>query len=95
MIRNFALLKLKSDTRPDQVNTLIEAMRRLTVPGMSGLTVHRDAALRPGNSDVVIVCDLEDEEAYRRYDSDEEHNRIRSELVAPITERVERIQVRI
>jgi hypothetical protein len=95
MIRNFAILKLRSDVRPDQVDVLIEAMRRLRVIGMSGLIVHRDASLRPGNCDVLIVCDLEDEEAYRRYDSDEEHNRIRRELLAPITERAERIQVRL
>jgi Stress responsive A/B Barrel Domain len=95
MIRNFAILKLRSEIRPDQIDALVEAMRRLEVKGMSGLVVHRDAALRPGNCDVLVVCDLEDDEAYRRYDSDEEHNRIRRELVAPITERAERIQVRL
>ena len=95
MIRNFALLKLRSDVPPDQVDSMFEAMRRLSVKGMSGLIVHRDAALRPGNCDVLVVCDLEDEEAYQRYDSDEEHNRIRRELVAPMTERVERIQIRM
>jgi hypothetical protein len=94
MIRNFVILKLRSDVRPDQIDALLEAMGRLTVKGMSGLIVYRDAALRPGNCDVLVVCDLEDEEAYRRYDSDEEHNRIRRELVAPMTERAERIQVR-
>ncbi|HXC79671.1 MAG TPA: Dabb family protein [Candidatus Acidoferrum sp.] len=94
MIRNFAILKLRSDVRPDQIDELFEALGRLRVNGMSGLIVHRDAALRPGNCDVLVVSDLEDEEAYRRYDSDEEHNRIRRELVAPITERAERIQVR-
>jgi SpoVK/Ycf46/Vps4 family AAA+-type ATPase len=62
MIRNFAILKLRPDVRPDQVDVLIEAMRRLRVIGMSGLIVHRDAALRPGNCDVLVVCDLEDEE---------------------------------
>jgi hypothetical protein len=95
MIRNFAILKLKSDARPDQVDALVAAMQHLRVKGMSGLIVHRDAALRPGNSDVLVVCDLEDEEAYRRYDTDEEHNRIRRELAAPITERAERMQVRL
>jgi hypothetical protein len=95
MIRNFAVLKLRSDAQPEQVDALIEALRRLRVMGMSGLILHRDATLRPGNCDVLLVCDLEDEEAYRRYDSDEEHNRIRRELLAPITERAERIQIRL
>ena len=45
--------------------------------------------------DFVIVVDLEDEAAYRIYDEDAEHNRIRRDLVAPITERVERLQYRM
>jgi hypothetical protein len=63
MIRNFAILKLRSDARPDQVDALVAAMQHVSVKGMSGLIVHRDAALRPGNCDVLVVCDLEDEEA--------------------------------
>src|SRR5579875_3927865 len=54
-----------------------------------------DAGLRDGNMDVAIVGDFEDEDAYRAYDADPEHNRIRRELLAPIAERVERCQYRI
>jgi Stress responsive A/B Barrel Domain len=95
MIRHVAMFKLKSDVRPEQVDALFAAMRRLRIKGMSSLTMDRDAGLRPDNYDVLFMCDLEDEVAYGRYDTDEEHNRIRRELAAPITERAERIQIRL
>ena len=41
------------------------------------------------------IFDFEDELAYRAYDLDEEHTRIRRELLAPIAERAERCQYRI
>ncbi|MDQ1502571.1 MAG: hypothetical protein QOD57_298, partial [Actinomycetota bacterium] len=39
--------------------------------------------------------DLVDEEAYRIYDADEEHNRIRAELFVPISASIERMQFRL
>ena len=62
---------------------------------MAHLSVGTDAGLREGNLDLVIVVDLDDEAAYKAYDEDAEHNRIRRDLVAPIAERVERIQYRV
>jgi Stress responsive A/B Barrel Domain len=95
MIRNIVMVKLKAGVRPETLDAFTDAMLRLQVPGMTGLTTYRDAGLRDGNCDVVVICDLENEEAYSRYDSDSEHNRIRRELAAPIAERLERIQVRL
>ena len=46
-----------------------------------------DAGLREGNASYAITVDLADEQAYRVYDRDPEHNRIRAEMFAPITER--------
>ena len=40
----------------------------------------------------MLTVDLDDEQAYRIYDADAEHNRIRAEMFAPISERIERIQ---
>jgi hypothetical protein len=95
MIRSIAILKLKAGVRPELVDPLIDAMRRLQISGMTGMKTYRDAGLRAGNCDLVFICDLEDEEAYDRFDSDAEHNRIRAELAAPLAERLERIQVRL
>ena len=41
------------------------------------------------------IVDFPDEDAYRRYDLDEEHNRIRRELFAPISSEIRRIQFRL
>ena len=95
MIRNVAMVKLKPDTPPDKVERLITELQGMQVPGMAHLSVGTDAGLREGNLDLVIVVDLDDEAAYHAYDDDPEHNRIRRDLVAPIAERVERIQYRV
>jgi hypothetical protein len=42
-----------------------------------------------------FVAEFEDEAAYRAYDTDAEHNRIRRELLAPIAERIERFQYEV
>ena len=95
MIRNIAMVKLKPNTAPDKVERLITELQGMQIPGMSHLSVGSDAGLREGNLDLVIVVDLDDEAAYQVYDEDPEHNRIRRDLVAPIAERVERIQYRV
>jgi len=95
VIRNVVMVKLKPGTAPDQVERLINELQGMQVPGMAHLSVGTDAGLREGNLDLVIVVDLDDEAAYKAYDEDAEHNRIRRDLVAPIAERVERIQYRV
>jgi hypothetical protein len=62
------------------------------VKGLETLVAGRDLGLRAGNADGLVVADFQDADAYRRYDADEEHNRIRRELLAPIVERIVRVQ---
>jgi hypothetical protein len=57
--------------------------------------VERNVALREGNLDLLFICDFEDEDAYRRWDTDPEHARIRREVVAPLVHQAHRIQVRL
>ena len=95
MIRNVVLVKLKPGVDEAQVERFTDAMLSLQLPGLVNLTCGRDLGLREGNLEVALVADLEDEAAYREYDEDPEHNRIRRELVAPIAERVERCQYRV
>jgi hypothetical protein len=54
-----------------------------------------DLGLRPGNLDLALVADFESVEAFTAYDQDEEHGRIRRDLVAPVTDRIERCQFEI
>lgn len=92
MIRNVVLIKLKEGTPPAQVDAFIEAIGKLDIDGMRRNMVGRDLGLRDGNYELAVVNDFEDEEAYRAYDADPEHNRIRRELGAVIAERTERCQ---
>ncbi len=94
MIRSVAVFKLRPGAADADVQRLVDALLGLQVPGLLNLSVGRDAGLREGNLDLAVVADLADEEAYRAYDADPEHNRIRRELAAPITERGERVQYR-
>jgi hypothetical protein len=95
VIRNVVMMKLKDGVNEDQVARAVDAMMGLQVPGLINLSAGRDAGLRDGNLDVALIVDLEDDDAYRGYDEDPEHQRIRRELIAPIAERVERCQYRI
>jgi hypothetical protein len=42
-----------------------------------------------------LTCDLVDDDAYRIYDADPEHNRIRRAMFAPLSAFVERVQFRL
>ena len=55
--------------------------------------VGRDLGLREGGWSFAITNDWADEDAYRGYDLDEEHNRVRREMFAPICEQIVRVQL--
>ena len=77
---------------------LAEALRGLLLLPLDGLLemhVGRDAGLREGTWDYVITADFADADAYRRYDADEEHNRLRRELFDVLSEEVARVQFEI
>jgi hypothetical protein len=91
-IRNVTLIWYRSGARDDAIEATIDATSSLRVTGMETLVAGRDLGLRAGNAHAAVVADFHDAEAYRRYDADEEHNRIRRELLAPIVERIIRVQ---
>ena len=95
MIRNVVLMKFKAGTTPEQVERLKNELQGMQIPGMLNVSTGSDAGLREDNMDLGLVIDLEDEDAYKIYDEDAEHNRIRRDLVKPIVERIERIQYRV
>ena len=95
MIRNVVLAKLKAGVSAEDVKAMVAALRQIRTPGLVSLSVGQDLGLRDGNWDVAVVTDLEDEQSYRVYDTDAEHNRIRREIVAPLVERIERCQIEI
>ena len=95
MIRNVVLGRLAPDADLVRLEEAFAAMRRLQVEGLLGLQTGPDAGLREGNWDYAITADLLDTEAYRRYDADEEHNRIRREYFGPLSAEIVRCQFEV
>jgi hypothetical protein len=93
MIRNVVVGKLKPGVAPEDVEKALDAIVALDPPGCLDMKVGTDAGLREGNWDFTIVVDFADVDSYRAYDEDDEHNRVRRELFAPISEDIVRIQI--
>jgi hypothetical protein len=92
MIRNITLVRGRSGHDRARMEEILGQLCAMRIPGMTGIWAGSDLGLREGNWDYGIVADLEDAEAYRRYDADAEHNRIRGEL-APLVEQIARSQI--
>lgn len=92
MIRNVTVCKLAAGADEALADRAIAEIQQLRVDGMVSISAGRDLKLKDGTFDLVVTCDLVDEAAYRRYDTDEEHNRMRRELFFPISEQIVRAQ---
>jgi len=92
VIRNVVMGRLRPDVSRETIEKALAAIVALDPAGCLDLRVGVDAGLREGNWSFSIVGDFVDEDAYRTYDLDEEHNRIRREMFAPISEEIARIQ---
>jgi stress responsive alpha/beta barrel protein len=93
MIRNVLVGKLRPGVSPEDIETALDAIMALDPPGCLDMKVGLDAGLREGNWDFTVTADFADVDAYRAYDLDDAHNRIRRELFAPISEDLVRIQI--
>ena len=96
MIRNVVMGTVRDGVTAEQLEQALTAIQQLRVDGVELRTaLGPDLGLREGNAAFAITVDLVDEDAYRRYDLDEEHNRIRRELFAPIAASIQRVQFHI
>ncbi len=95
MIRSVVLFSVKEGTRPGELDAVVRAMEAITFVGCSRWELVRDLKLRAGNLPYAFVSEFDDEAAYRAYDTHDEHNRIRRELLAPIVEKLERFQYEV
>jgi Stress responsive A/B Barrel Domain len=93
VIRNVVVGKLREGVAQEDAEKALDAIMALDPPGCLDMKVGLDAGLREGNWDFTIVADFADVDSYRAYDEDDEHNRIRRELFAPISEQIVRIQI--
>lgn len=94
MIRNVVLAKLAAGYDRSEVELFQQGLRDLNLAGTRQLTTGTDLGMREGNWDLAIVADFDDVEAYRRYDEDAQHNRLRARL-APFVEQISRAQFEI
>jgi len=95
MIRNIVLFSLKEGTPPERIDAIVRAMQAISFEGCRRWELVRDLRFREGNLPYAFVSEFEDEAAYRGYDTHEEHNRIRRELLAPIVLKIERFQYEV
>lgn len=91
MIRNVVMVRLTPDHDPEAVAAIRDGFAALNTPGTVSYTIGPDLGLKEGTWSFAIVADFTDEDAYRVYDLDAEHNRLRGEL-APHTSDIARVQ---
>ncbi len=73
----------------------LAATKALKIAGMRSLDFHADLGVRDGNAEYAVVAEFDDVDAYRRYDADPEHDRIRREIALPLVASIERCLYRI
>lgn len=94
MIRNVVMVKLKPGHDAAEVADVQEGFSNLNCPGTVSYTIGNDLGLRDGNWSFAIVADFTDEAAYRGYDEDAEHNRLRT-VLAPMVDQIARTQFEV
>lgn len=92
MIRNIVVGRLREGLPLDAVRPGLDAILALDPPGRLDCRVGTDLRLRETSWDFAITADFTDEDAYRAYDLEAEHNRIRRELFDPFCEQIARVQ---
>jgi hypothetical protein len=100
MIRNVVLGRLRPAEDPEQgaadaalLRQGLAAIAALRFPGLLAMSVGTDLGLRAGGWSFAITNDWQDADAYRVYDLDEEHNRLRREIFGRVSQEIARIQI--
>lgn len=95
MIRHVVLVRFVDGADERLVAEFMDRMQAVHVEGLRSLTLGLDLGLRDGNWDYALVADLDDEDAYRRYDGAPEHLRIREEMGAGLFAAAARVQYEV
>jgi heme-degrading monooxygenase HmoA len=86
VIRLVGLLGFREGTTEAEIEAFQDAVMALEVEGMVSLSANRTLKLRARDADFVVVAEFEDEEAFRRFDTDEAHGELRAGIGARIIE---------
>ena len=102
MIRNVVVGRLRPATDPAQsaadaalLQEGLAGIAALRFPGLLAMNIGTDLGLREGGWSFAITNDWQDEDSYRVYDADEEHNRLRREIFIKVCEDIARVQFHI
>jgi Stress responsive A/B Barrel Domain len=102
MVRNVVVGRLRPADDPAQraadtalLSAGLAGIAALKFPGLLGTHVGTDLSLREDGWSFAITNDWQDAEAYRVYDEDEEHNRLRREIFAKVCQDIARVQFEI
>jgi hypothetical protein len=94
MIRHVSVMTLKDGADARQLVRALDQLRE-RVKGPTAMTYGVDAGLKTGNAAFATCVDFADEAAFRTWDTDAEHERIRKEQVFPIISGIQRCQFRV
>jgi hypothetical protein len=95
MIRNVVVGKLRPGVDPAAIGPALAAIVALHPAGLLDCRVGRDLRLRDESWDFAITSDFVDEQAYRAYDQEAEHNRVRREMFGPLCAEIARVQFEV
>ena len=102
MIRNIVVGRLRPAQDPARqaadaklLQEGLAAIAALRFPGLLAMAAGTDLGLREGGWSFAITNDWQDADAYRIYDQDEEHNRLRREIFAVICQDIARVQFQV
>lgn len=86
MIRHVVLFRLQDSATDRQAEAVVAALATLPdlVPEIRAFAVGRDLGLAEGNLSIAVTVDLDDAEAWRRYQAHPEHQRVVAEHVRPL-----------
>jgi hypothetical protein len=95
VIRDVVVGRLRPGVERAEVEPALAAIAALRPAGLLDCRVGTDLRIRDESWDFAITSDFADEAAYRAYDADDEHNRIRREMFAPLCAHIVRVQIHV
>lgn len=86
MIRHIVLLYLVEEATDTQRDAIVEALRRLPseIDTLSSVEAAADLGLAKGNAQVGLLVEVEDEAAWRAYQSHPAHRQVITQHIAPV-----------
>jgi hypothetical protein len=95
VIRDVVVGRLREGADPALLDEGLNGLLTLPLQGLLEMHAGRDAGLGPGGWDYAITADFANAEAYRRYDADPEHDRLRRECFDVVSAEIARVQFEV